>query len=169
MAMLAAGMLLTGCSKDSESMEDKQLADMKQHIVGTWVKHGEAYVDDWSDIKAHVHNGITDGVDVLFDVDMTPTSEYNPNTLTINADGTLIVSDDGESLITGTYVINAISDFGFNVFLPTYTIRKDVEYFDIDFRRSQLYDFKYLFFEKGYNIMYFFLADGSTLCRYRRR
>ena len=120
-------------------------------------------------IKAHVHDGITDGVDVLFDVDMTPPSEYNPNTLAINADGTFQVLVDGLDPLAGTYEITTIGDHGFNTFLPNYTIRRDIEHFDIDFRRSQIYNFRYVFFEKGYNTMYFFLWDCETLYRYRRR
>lgn len=170
---LVAGLVLAGCSKeDSNNMntEEIQLQDMKQHIVGTWEKHGEAYVDGWNSIKAHVHDGITDGVDVLFDVDMTPPSEYNPNTLAINADGTFQVLVDGLDPLAGTYEITTIGDDGFNTFLPIYTIRKDdIEHSQRDFSRSQIYNFRYVFFEKGYNTMYLFLWDCETLCRYRRR
>ncbi len=58
MAMLAAGLMLAGCSKsESENMEtgdnsgnaalvEKLTKEIKQHIVGTWVRDGWCYVDE---------------------------------------------------------------------------------------------------------------------------
>ena len=161
MAILAAGMLLAGCSKDLESMEDKQLADMKQHIVGTWEHDGDTWYKDISDLGI-IQNGIITGCTAEF-------GNNNPGLLTFNADGTFKLEADGHEDETenGTYTILEEQHHGVNLMWMTFE-NDPIEKHNSSFVR--FFDYHGMVFESDYKTMY--LIGGYldiTAGRYRRK
>lgn len=161
MAVLVAGMLMTGCSKDSESMEDKQVTDIKQHIVGSWEHDGDFFCKDISELSGNINGNIISGC----------TSEFisrNPATLVFGSDGRFElnrnVSDvDPEKEYKGTYTISA---------------EKPFIWLNYDGGGSSLFreisEFLYydVFFETDYNTIYLVSRGDVTIIicsRYRRK
>lgn len=159
MAVLIAGMLMTGCSKDSESMEDKQVTDIKQHIVGSWEHDGDFLCNDISELSGSINGNIISGC----------TSEFisrNPATLVFGSDGRFELKTEGTSEIPGKEYKGSYS---FNTGKPLIWLTYDDD--GIELRREIPYFYYYdIYFETDYNTVYLVARDvWTTVSRYRRR
>ena len=108
--VLVMGMTLAGFSKEESenmSMEEKQVADIKQHIIGTWEHDGDFMCDDISELSANIDGRIISGC----------TSEFinrNPATLIFRNDGSLVLNKKGAPNVDpdkeykGTYTVSTV-------------------------------------------------------------
>lgn len=167
MAVLAAGMLLAGCSKDSEEtanrdMEKQELLNnMKEHIVGTWKHDGDAYFKDISDLGT-IENGIIHDCKAEF-------GAYVPATIVFNSDGTLHLTVDQRDPwgvnCGGTYEIMDERN-GAVGFFPHY----DKNYYEAGRYHFFYFRFMLMFFDNDYKTLYFISESNGipNVGRYRR-
>lgn len=156
---ITAMLMLTGCSKDSESsnmsMEEKQLAEIRQHIVGTWEHDGDFLCNDISELSGSINGNIISGC----------TSEFislNPATLVFGSDGRFeLTSEVPDKEYKGSYNINTGK--------PLIWLTYDED--GIELRRQIPYFYYYdIYFEADYNTVYLVARDVWTVVsRYRRR
>lgn len=158
MAVLVAGMLLTGCSKDSEdnqetrkTMEEQTIKDvLKQNIVGSWILTGNYETSSTDGFV--IDNGIVRNVDVEF------LDWYNGVILQFNADGSVVLTY-GEDTVTGKYAINEA---------PTQYRNINIIY-DAQPRNIRLFTYFLAFFEGDFNTMYLVSSYYNiSVARFRR-
>lgn len=159
MAMLVAGMLMTGCSKDSESMEDKQVTDIKQHIVGSWEHDGDFFCNDISELSGSINGNIISGC----------TSEFidrNPATLVFGSDGRFELRREGdEKEYKGTYTVRQNETTG-----KALVWLKDNDGSHTTIRELPDFFYHEILFEADYNTAYFIAYSiGTVVARYKRR
>lgn len=161
MAVLAAGMLLTGCSKDSEETvngdveKQELLSNMKEHIVGTWKHDGDFLCVDIKEFSGSIKDGIILGCTSEF-------GDYWPSTLKFQKDGHFELEATGLKKYTGTYSISTSEMTGEPVIWQK---------FDGNPSETRLNNFRYheVFFETDYNTVYLVARPGFTIVsRYRK-
>lgn len=173
MAVLAAGMLLVGCSKDeSNDMDTKGSTEQErqqeivnrfqQEIVGTWEHDGDAYFKNISDIGT-IRDGILHDCKVEF-------SDYVPARLVFNSDGTLQLTVDCEEPwgvnCGGTYEIRAENYEGVIGFI----LRYDQNYYETGRYYFNYFRAYLVFFDMDYKTLYFTSQKNGApnVGRYRR-
>jgi opacity protein-like surface antigen len=170
MAVLAAGMLLTACSKDSEDtvnrdMEKEQITkkqellnNMKEHIVGTWEHDGDFMCKDYKEIDVVAKEGIADNFHADFN------EGANQAVLTFGSDGKFELKRNGgyDESYTGTYSLTL--DDAKGLILPYLRYNATLES-----PISDIFGYRYAFFEKDYNTLYLIYMFGRYyISRYRR-
>lgn len=166
MAVLAAGMLLAGCSKEEDNGmgtkngTEQVLADMKQHIVGTWEHDGDFICADLSELSGTIKDGIITGCASTFE-------DYNPAILTFRNNGSFELLRDyiePNRKYTGTYVFSLHYATGKPIIGLLFDEESSIH--------AEISMFKYseTFFEADYNTVYLVAHDWATIVsRYRRK
>lgn len=155
--LMAAMTMATGCSKeDSENMEEQQLNDIKQHIVGTWKHDGDFICADIKELSGTIKDGIISGCTSTFD-------DYNPATLTILSDGSFdLTRDDYDKQFYGTYSVEKNEITGEPWIWLSFTGSHTPA-------EIEMFDYHQVFFEKDYNTVYLVAHSWAIIVgRYRR-
>lgn len=159
MAVLAAGMMMVGCSKDSENnnqetrkiMEEQTIKDvLKQNLVGKWMLTGNYETSSTDGFV--IDNGIVRNVDVEF------LDWYNGTTIQFNIDGSVALTYDKDT-VTGNYSISET---------PTQYRNINIIY-DAQPRNIRLFTYFFAFFESDFNTVYLVSSYYNiTVARFRR-